>query len=143
MSYLENLKKEMRLENRGQRNIRPYLLYLGYREHYNDEIGLARAYAAASLFRNHKKKVFRSDLIAGSVFGLLAGEYDLPDVLLDKAERIADSYSGRNFVQNVDHYAPDYAAFLSDGVGGVLERIRLSMERYAEDPEKTLFLQST
>ena len=85
MGYLESLKREMRLENRGQGNIRPYLLYLGYREHYDDEAGLARACAAASLFQNHKKKVFRSDLIAGSAFGLLAGEYDLPDALLDRA----------------------------------------------------------
>lgn len=142
MEYLAALKEEMSLECRKQRDVRPYLMYLGYREHYDDVPTISRAYACKSLFENHKKKVFLHDLVAGSRYGLLMGEYEVSRGMMEKATRIADSYGLRHFGQNADHYAPDYGAFLSEGVGGVLERIRRSMEKHGDDPDKSEFLKA-
>ena len=118
-------------------------MYLGYRDHYDDPIGISRAYACESLFINHRKKVFFNDLTVGSSYGLLAEQYGVNKALLKKSTQIVNSYGNRTFLHNVDHYAPDYATILSDGVGGILEKIHSSMEKYVDDEEKTTFLKST
>lgn len=143
MDYLSNLKKELCYEDRNQQSIRNYLMYLGYRDHYDDPIGISRAYACESLFINHRKKVFFNDLTVGSSYGLLAEQYGVNKALLKKSTQIVNSYGNRTFLHNVDHYAPDYATILSDGVGGILEKIHSSMEKYVDDQEKTTFLKST
>lgn len=56
MDYLSNLKKELCYEDRNQQSIRNYLMYLGYRDHYDDPIGISRAYACESLFINHRDR---------------------------------------------------------------------------------------
>lgn len=142
MNYLSGLKEEMSLECRNQKDIRPYLKYLGYRNHYDDQSVIARAYACESLFVNHRKKVFFHDLIVGSRDGLLAGQYGITEAQMEKSVQICDSYGERHFGQNADHYAPDYGTFLSEGVEGTLEKIRCSLIKYANDPEKTDFLKA-
>ncbi len=142
MNYLSNLKKELCFDDRNQPSIRNYLMYLGYRDHYDDTVEIARAYACESAFVNHRKKVFLNDLILGSRYGMLADQYNVNKAMLEKSRQIANSYGDREFLQNVDHYAPDYLAILSAGVGGMLDQIHHSMERYAGDPEKVTFLRS-
>lgn len=142
MDYLSALKEEMSFACRNQGTIRDYLMYLGYREHYDDSNVTARACACGSLFVNHRKKVFENDLILGSRYGLLAGEYGVNEALLKKSSRIVESYGCRGFWHNADHYAPDYGAFLADGVGGTLEKIEESMERHRDSPEKAATLRA-
>lgn len=143
MSFLSNLKNELCFEYRNQQSIQDYLMYLGYREHYDDPITIARACACESLFVNHKKKVFLNDLIVGSRYGLLAEEYGINQFLLEKSRQIVKSYGQRNFAHNVDHYAPDYELLLSTGIGGMLKKIQHSTERHINDQEKVTFLKST
>lgn len=142
MKQLQALKAEISLAERKQRSIGNYLKYLGYREHYGDPVTIARAYACASVFRNHKKKVFQNDLILGSRFGLLADQYEINEGLFTKSDQIAHSYGERHFGQNVDHFAPDYKWFLELGIEGILEQTRSSMVRYASDEEKIEFLKA-
>ena len=54
MNYLSNLKKELCFDDRNQPSIRYYLMYLGYRDHYDDTVEIARAYACESAFVNHR-----------------------------------------------------------------------------------------
>lgn len=141
-NYLLNLKNELRYEPRNQNSIQDYLMYLGYCEHYDDPNAIARAYACKSLFINHRKKVFLNDLIVGSRYGLLADQYGVNDFLMEKSSYVTQSYGRRYFAQNADHYAADYATFLSDGIEGTLKKIKQSMQKYANDPEKMITLRS-
>lgn len=142
MNYLTNLKQELSFAYKGQHSIQNYLMYLGYREHYDAPNVVARAYACESLFINHRKKVYFNDLVAGSRYGLLAEQYSVTQAVLDKSEAIASSYGARDFLCNVDHYAPNYELFLKNGVGGTLKKIRQSMEHFAGQEEKMTFLKS-
>ena len=142
MNHLAALKEELCLDYRNQKSIQDYLMYLGYHGHYDEPNVVARARACESLFVNHRKKVFFNDLILGSRYGLLAGEYEVKEALLEKGEEIVASYGQRTFLHNVDHYAPDYGWILSEGVGGILEKIRRSMEIHKDDPDKTVFLKA-
>ncbi|MBE6930834.1 MAG: hypothetical protein E7463_11180 [Ruminococcaceae bacterium] len=145
MTRLDGLKKEITIAVQNGEVLyetRDYLMYLGYREHYDDPNPIARAHACASLWLRHHKKVYENDLIPGSRYGLIRELYDVNDATLVKASEIVRNYGIRDFLNNGDHYAPDYAEFLAEGVEGVLERIRRSRERYADDTEKQLFLQA-
>ncbi len=142
MDYLSNLKKELCFERSDIRTIGDYLMYLGYREHYDDPVAIARAYACKSLFINHNKKVYFNDLILGSKYGLLAEEYAVNETLLKKSTDIVNNYGKREFIHNVDHYAPDYEEFLSKGITDTLNHIRHSLEVYADNQEKVFFLKS-
>ncbi len=142
MNHLAALKEELCLEDRNQRDIRDYLMYLGYRDHYDEPNVIARAYACESLFVNHRKKVFINDLVVGSRFGLLADEYNVNEALLQKSAEIVRNYGQRTFLHNVDHYAPDYGWLLSEGIGGILEKISRSMKVHMDNQEKMVFLKS-
>ncbi len=142
MDYLSELKKEICFDKKCKDKIFPYLMYLGYKDHYNDPVTLSRAYAIESLFVNHKKKVFKNDLILGSLTGLCDFEYEINPALWEKSVQITNSYGQRVFAQNADHYAPDHAAFLADGIGGILEKIHDYMNVYSGQCEKTTLLKS-
>jgi hypothetical protein len=139
MNRLERLKQEMDHKPTGK-CCRNELLYEGYRDHYDDPTPLARAYALKSLFTRHEKWIYDHDVIAGSYRGLFRD--DLSDAQLKKANRVVGSYGSNSFVTNADHFAPDYATLLGEGIGGVLGRIAASRQRYAGQPEKELFLDS-
>ncbi|MEI6580435.1 MAG: pyruvate formate lyase family protein, partial [Eubacteriales bacterium] len=146
MSNLEKLKAEMQCTPQNSINILKYLKYLGYSEHFNEPAPLARAYAIESLFCNHKKYIYKNDLIAGSIRGLLSDSADITDTLLKRAEKICDSYGTNGFWTNVDHFAPDFETFLSDGVGGTVEKIQKSLKTHADDADfekKKVFLQAS
>lgn len=140
--YLSALKKEIAPSDRKQPKSFHYLTYLGVKEHYTESVPITRAYACESQFLNHKKKVFHNDLILGSQYGMLAYEYGINDAVLEKSRKIAENYGKRGFVHNSDHYAPDYAAFLAEGVDGILNKIQNSLEKYKDDDKKMIFLQS-
>jgi formate C-acetyltransferase len=120
-------------------------MYLGYAEHFDSPVPIARAYAQKSLFSGHEKYIYKNDLIAGSVRGKLIDSSLLSGTEAARADFIVRSYGRNNFHTNADHYAPDYYTFLSDGVGETLEKIRRSLAEHARDPDsekKTVFLKA-
>jgi Pyruvate-formate lyase len=145
MSCLQHLKAEMAAVPTKNTLTSAYLMYLGYSEHFNDQIPLARAYAIESLFTRHEKYIYNSDLIAGSMRGRLTDDPSLTGAVLERANSIVQSYGQNYFWTNADHFAPDYKTFLQDGVGGTLEKIRKSAIAHKNHPDrnkKLCFLRS-
>jgi len=108
--------------------IHAYLRALGYREHFDDPVTLARAHAIQAVFTRGRKHVYASDRIAGSLSGLFAT--DVSDADLEAAKGIAAIYEHNDFWTNFDHFAGDYADFLTQGVEGILRRIDVSLARH-------------
>ncbi|NLO83029.1 MAG: hypothetical protein GX094_08245 [Clostridiales bacterium] len=133
MRRLALLQAEISNAPKNSKRITPYLMYLGYIEHFDDPIPIARAYAIESLFVRHRKHIYQNDLIAGSFRGALSDDPDITDALLDRANSIVQSYGSNTFITNADHFAPDYQTFLADGVEGTFSKIRFSMEKYKDD----------
>lgn len=112
-----------------------YFMYLGYSEHFDDEVPTARAHAIESLFTRHKPFVYKNDLIVGSIRGKVSDDPELTDAMLARASAIVGSYGSNHFWTNADHFAPDYKTFLDDGVGGTLEKIERSNEAHKNDTD--------
>ncbi|MBP3917919.1 MAG: hypothetical protein J6I50_01955 [Clostridia bacterium] len=111
----------------------------GYAAHAKDENVIARAYAIASLFEAHTKYIYDNDRIAGSQRGLFA---PLTEEEVQWAADVCKPYPERSFHTNYDHYAPNYASFLSKGIDGILHDIDTSIETHQGDTEKTDFLRA-
>lgn len=139
MYTCEKIKKEMDNHVKGK-SIKPYLRYLGYKEHYDDPVTLAKAYGIESVFTGSKKHIYKDDLIAGSLGGLYSGA--ISDADMAQAAGICGLYEHNSFANNFDHFAGSYQAFLSDGVGGTISKIDISMKNHANDEKKQVFLQS-
>ena len=135
---LDRLKAELKKTKVSGVNIRNFLLYQGYKDHFDDPVPLARARATQALFTGHVKHVYDNDLIAGSLLGLLSPAVSQAD--LDFASRVTASYGFNTFRTNADHYAPDYAGFLADGIPGTLARIKAARQLHSADEEKQDFL---
>jgi hypothetical protein len=126
------------MNRKGLPNICDYLMYLGYREHYDDDPLTAKAYATAKLFTSHEKHIYENDLIVGSIYGKFSDKY--PQGELANAARIAGSYGKNYFWTNADHFAPDFETPLRIGVGGMIEKIKKSIGRYKNNAKKQRFL---
>ena len=74
MRKLDLLKEEMDHIPNNPINLRNYLLYLGYRDHFDASSPLARAYAIESLLVNHPKHIYWSEFIDGSISALVMEE---------------------------------------------------------------------
>ena len=109
----------------------------GYDAHKDDENVIARAYAIGSLFTEHEKVIYDNDRIAGSQRGLFA---PLTKEQVQWADAVCAPYPERGFHTNYDHYAANYARFLSRGVDGIIGDINASLAKYKDDAEKTAFL---
>lgn len=141
MADLEALKREVNNPDVEKiKSIGDILYYRGYREHYRDSAVISRAYALANVFTEHKKHIYENDLILGSVVGRHLPEGAFSQAEADYAKKIVQSYGRVSFQGGVDHYTPDFETFLELGVGGVLEKIERSLERYQGEKEKTEFL---
>ncbi len=136
----ENLQAAVRqAPPSGQVCLRDFLLYLGYRDHFDDPSVLARAYALRSLLTEHVKHVYDGDRIAGSIRGLLG---PLDPATMEHAARVVNSYGRNTFATNADHFAPDYAGFLARGIRGVRQAIDDSRLRHGAEQERLLFLEA-
>ena len=115
----------------------------GYKSDLSAPIPIARANAFAELLTKPEAFVYDSDLIAGSLRGVLlnAGE-DVPREEFDYYGRYPGIYGEKGFPHQADHYAPRYSILLERGVGGILEDIAASKERYAGDEKKQIFLEA-
>jgi len=141
MEHLILLKDEFaqtKLNRKGLPNICDYLMYLGYREHYNDDSLTAKAYATAKLFTDHEKHIYDNDLIVGSIYGKFSDKYTNAE--LSSAQRIAGSYGKNSFWTNADHFAADFETPLKIGIGGMIEKIKKSIEKYQNNKKKQIFL---
>lgn len=133
MDKLKTLQADVSVTPENTRLITPYLMYQGFAAHFDDPVPIARAYAIEALLTGHIKHIYPSDLIAGSVRGRLLTDHPVSDAMLDRANSILQSYGANRFITNADHYAPDYATFLADGVGGTLDRISQSVQQHQKD----------
>ncbi len=120
---LEALRSEIAQPETGAVPRRDWWLALGYQRAAGQPAPLAEAEAVATLFREHPKHVYVHDRIAGSQRGLLAASNARTRTENDWARSLVDSYGRPGFLHNTDHYAPDYAGFLQQGVGGVTAAI--------------------
>ena len=125
MQRLEALKREASAPPAHPAGIADMLYAQGLAAHFDDPAPIARAYAIERLFTGCDKHVYPHDVVAGSLRGLFAEEASPAD--LRRAREIIQSYGARTFATNADHFAPDYAGFLRDGVAGTLEKIERSM----------------
>ncbi|MCL2664361.1 MAG: hypothetical protein FWE82_01985 [Defluviitaleaceae bacterium] len=140
---MDNLIEEIKNTPAGGVNLRDYLMYKGYREHFDAPVSIARAWAAHSLFAQHKKIIYQNDVIAGSSRGLYVFEDEAPcEAERGHAERIALSYGSRGFYTNSDHFAPDYETILDLGVNGMIKKIDASINKHADNKEKVTTLQA-
>ena len=109
MYKLKLLKEELaraKINRKSLDNICDYMMYLGYKEHYNDDSLTAKAYATAKLFTGHEKRIYDNDLIIGSVYGKFSDKYTVGE--LDYAAKITNSFGKNTFLTNSDHFAPDF-----------------------------------
>jgi len=134
MNDFAALKKDVFEQNAPKRSCSDYYAARALRTHLNDPVVIARGYAAAAQFRDHRKYVYRDDLILGSSRGKIAPE-NVSDEQLQKAEQLVRSYGYNSFWTNSDHFAPDYPGFLSLGVGGMLSKIRASRAAHRLDAD--------
>ena len=126
MKRMQLLKNEIANTPLNGKSAVQYFMYLGFSEHFDDEVPVARAYAIESLFTRHLPYVYNSDLIVGSIRGKMSDDPELTDAMLSRASSVVGSYGSRHFWTNSDHFAADYKTFLEDGVGGTLEKIERS-----------------
>lgn len=145
MKRLSLLKEEIASVPLKGKPVAQYLMYLGYSEHFDDEVPIARAFAIESLFTRHEPFIYKNELIAGSLRGRMSDDPELTDATLARAAGLVSSYGSNHFWTNADHFAPDYKTFLEDGVGGTLEKIEKSKEIHRHDPDakkKLVFLRA-
>ncbi len=138
MGNLQLLKQEME-ENRSLAqgtDVADYYMFLGYRSHYREPAVVAKGYAIASLFKEHKKYVYENDLIAGSLLGRRVPEGTYSQAELEYASRVVSSYGRNGFHTNFDHFAPDYETILELGVGGMICKIKDSLEKHQKAGSK-------
>ena len=139
MENLELLRKEMRSADLdGLVNIRNVILWQGYKKHYNLSRIRAKAEAKAELFSSMPKKVYKHDLVLGSMAGIFSKSANPAE--LSYADRVCESYGINDFETNRDHFTPDFEYFLAKGIGGVIKDIEISRSKYASDPSKSEFL---
>jgi len=138
MKQLLLLKNEIGNTNfSGYRRVEDYYRYLGYREHFDDDPLIAKAHAVAKLFACHEKFVYDNDLVAGSLRGCYSDV--ISDAELKRANSVVGSFGRNSFFTNFDHYAADFESALHFGVGGIFNKINVSLDKH-RDENKRCFL---
>lgn len=114
----------------------------GLKKHLFEPEMIAKAKALHYMFEKHEKFVYENDLILGSYKGLFVDS--LPQVVIDRTNKMRFLFgkNGLNEGEQGSHYAPDYEYVLGRGIGGIVEDIEKSKEKYAQDSDKVLFLES-
>ena len=128
---LEELKRECRAPAEGQL-LRDLLFAKGYLTPLDDENTLAaipmrRAGAFAALL-TAPCHVYPHDRIVGSLRGLF-GQAD-PDKAAYAAS-VCTAAGSRSFSTNLDHFTPDYAYLLREGIGGIISRLRDGIRHFS------------
>ena len=143
MSHLERLKAQVSVPlPEGWKRMNHVYQYQGYRQHYGDPVPIARAYAQEALCRLHPIHLYEDDMVLGSLRSIGSADPAVTDGMLQQAESIVTSYGQQQFWMNYDHFAPDYATVLEQGVPGILEAIRASARKHSRIPKKAVFLEA-
>lgn len=139
MKTFLNLKDEIQNTTiPGAVMICPVLYSECVRQNYSDPEMIAKAKGLAYSFEHHKKYVYENDLILGSYKGLFVKS--VPEKIMHRTNDIM--YAFKQLSGQGSHYAPDYEYVLSRGIGGIVEDIEKYKEKYKDDEEKVLFLES-
>lgn len=133
MTQLEKLRPEASAPAACAPGYHDVLYAQGLAAHFDDPSPIARAHGLARLLAGTPKVVYPHDRILGSLRGGVS--VPVSPAQLDDARAILQSYGRRTFLTNADHFAPDYAGFLRDGVSGTLARIRRSREVHRSGPD--------
>ena len=112
----------------------------GLRAHPDAPHGIRRAYSIASLLAEPRPHIYGGDLIVGSLRPLWV---EATAEESGAAAAVCAPFGIRPFHLNGDHFTPDYATFLQDGIPGTLARIDASMEAHKDEPDRVDFLTST
>lgn len=132
------LKQDMKILPTGE--FAPhYFRAQGYASAPSAPHGIRRAMGVASLFSSPQPYIYKGDLIAGSLRPLWA---ELTPEESESARKSCAGFDLRGFLHNGDHFAPDYATFLQDGIPGTLARIEASRKAHAAEPDRVEFLES-
>ena len=131
------LKQEMKNLPRGE--FLPHLYRAkGLDESRNMPVDIRRGMGIATLLAAPQPYIYRGDLIAGSIrplWGIASPEEK------QLAQDLCALFGERGFLHNGDHFAPDYEAFLQEGIPGTLTRIEASKATHAADPSRVAFLE--
>ena len=106
----------------------------GCRASMGESMSVQRGRAAAAIFEGVPLYIYPGERIPGSIRG---GFTQATEREREADDRLCASYGANTFITNADHFAPDYAEFLKEGVPGRLKRIDESLRKYAGDPKKT------
>lgn len=133
MKLFEELRQDLAVPPAGARA--PYYFrYLGYMQDPAAPITTARGNALFSLFTKTTPHVHPHELITGYDYSLWC---EADEATLQYADAIDRQYGYRTFGTNADHFTPNYEHTFAVGVPGLLEEIRVSLEKHRDDPEKT------
>ncbi len=133
MKLSEKLRAEVNEKFKGRRSF-AYFRYLGYKDNLSIPTPQLRAKGIESLFTKTKPHIFKNDLIVGNDKCLFC---DADELTIKYANKIVDRLGKRDFLTNVDHYAPYYDRILSVGITGLVNDIDLSVAKNNNAPEKT------
>jgi hypothetical protein len=92
----------------------------GINAHPDAPHGIRRAHSVATLLASPKAFIYKGDTIVGSIRPLWA---EVSPEENQAAATVCAPFGIRGFHHNGDHFAPDYATFLKDGIPGTLARI--------------------
>lgn len=112
------------------------LLARGFNSNLNQPFPIMRGHALASLFGNCPAHIYRYDLIAGSLKSRFAPKGEFTEHEANVAWQQVASFGINNFHTNVDHFAPDYALFLQDGIPGTLQKMEASLAHWENEKDK-------
>ena len=132
MPLFEQLNKELVRDGEGA--FAPYYYRcLGYRRQLSARPPFLRANGICGLFTETTPVILKSEWICGNLKALYSEEDPL---VLEYAKKTVDIFGERKFHTNKDHFAPNYAHILGNGLPGLVELIDRSCQAHKEDSHK-------
>ena len=138
MSISKELRKEFTAPVEGEYAPQYFRMH-GVRLDPDAPITEIRANMVYSLFTEPTPKIFKHDLIAGTMRNLYVK--GRPEEVAH-AKRMINDIRTRNFTTNSDHYAPNYEHTLAVGIPGLYDEIDASLEAHADDEKKCATLRA-
>ncbi len=130
MNLTEQLKKQIKQPIEGV-FCPEYFRSIGYQHSAAATPACKRADGITALFTKPMPYIYPADRIVGSLRPLFV---KLTDEQINDAKATAAALPERTFITNFDHYSPDYTTLLSDGISGILARIRPHIHKFRDDP---------
>lgn len=137
MKNISRLKKEINSTTPKGVWANYYYKYLGYKNDFLASPLQARVNAICALFTKSCPHVYKNDLIVGSILPMWKS---CDQKQLDYAKTVCENFGERGFLQNYDHFAPDYKKLVNVGVCGLFEEIRIFKTQYANNTKKIQYL---